>query len=502
MGNDTAQTYKITDPASVLPAAMRGAWIARLSRRGLIWPPLLMLLAIAIAPHLGVVVQLKWVLWLSFGIVALSLDLVWGKAGVFSFGQNALFGIGAYAYAITALNVFPVTQETGSALIMAALAAALFAALLGYAMFYGRVGDVYLAIVTLAVTLVLYTVMSSTAGPEYQIGNAQLGGFNGMPSLPSISLGWPGAEGNAEFDTGALFSFAVCLTGFLYIVVRFLVSGRFGAILAGLRENETRMELLGYDIRLHKLLAFVLGGAIAGLGGGLFAAWGTFINPSVFGLNQAALVVIWVMVGGRGSLGGAFLGVILVQWMSDEANNLLNEQTPLILGALLILVVLVFPGGLVPMLQKLARPLALLLPRVLAASLGLIPDSRNAAVLLSAGGAAAAGGDSADPTARAGHITAHEVAKNFGGLSVLRGVTLGFRGPGLQAVIAANGAGKCTFFGVLTGRHTASIGRVDLNGSDVSRLPPFRRARSKFTERSTASVSAAAMLILQQLFQS
>lgn len=473
MDNDTAQAYKIANLPPALPAAIRSAWITQLSKRGLIWAPLLMLLAIAVAPYLGTAVQLKWVLWLSFGIVALSLDLVWGKAGIFSFGQNALFGIGAYAYAITALNVFPITLETGSALIVAALVSALFAGLLGYAMFYGRVGDVYLAIVTLAVTLVLYTVMSSTAGPEYQIGEAQLGGFNGIPSLPSISLGWPGAEGNSEFGTRALFSFAVCLAGFLYIAVRFLVSGRFGAILAGLRENETRMELLGYDTRLYKLLAFVLGGAIAGLGGGLFAAWGTFVNPSVFGLSQAALVVIWVMVGGRGTLGGAFLGVILVQWMSDEANNVLNGQTPLILGAVLILVVLVFPGGLAPVLKMLARPLALLLPRPVAAGLGLIAESRNSASLLSV----AAGDDFARPAARAGHMTAHEVVKNFGGLSVLRGVTLGFTGPGIHAVIGANGAGKSTLFGVLTGRLAASDGRIDLDGVDVTRLPPFRRAR-------------------------
>jgi len=473
MNNDVAKAYKVSSVAPTLQLGVRGAWMARLSRRGLIWAPLLMVLAIAAAPQLSAAVQLKWVLWLSFGIVALSLDLVWGKAGIFSFGQNALFGIGAYAYAVTALNVFPITQETGSALIVAAVTAALVAALLGYAMFYGRVGDVYLAIVTLAVTLVLYTIMSSTAGPEYQIGEAQLGGFNGMPSLPSISLGWPGAEGNAEFGTGALFNFAVCLAGLLYVGVRFLVSGRFGAILAGLRENETRMELLGYDTRLYKLIAFVLGGAIAGLGGGLFAAWGTFVNPSLFGLSQAALVVIWVMVGGRGTLGGAFLGVVLVQWMSDEANNILNGQTPLILGAVLILVVLVFPGGLAPVLQKLARLAQSVLPRSLAVSLGFAGDPRTSQMVLSGLPAGASG----LAAGRAGHFTVHEIAKNFGGLSVLRGVTLDFDGPRIHAVIGANGAGKSTLFGVLTGRLAASAGHVELDGADVTRQPPFRRAR-------------------------
>lgn len=470
---NTAQAFNVTE--TELPVVMRRSWMTRLSKRGLVWPILTIALAIAIAPYLSTGAQLKWVLWLSFGIVALSLDVVWGKAGIFSFGQNALFGIGAYAYAITALNLFPITHETGSALIVAALAAAVFAAFLGYIMFYGRVGDVYLAIVTLAVTLVLYTVMSSTAGPEYQIGEAQLGGFNGIPSLPSIAIGWPGSESNSEFNSGQLFSFAVCLAGFLYIAVRFLVSGRFGSILVGLRENETRMELLGYDTRLYKLIAFILGGIVAGLGGGLFAAWGTFVNPSVFSMNQAALVVIWVMVGGRGSLSGAFLGVVLVQWISDEANNLMDAQTPLILGALLILVVLVFPTGLSPMVQRLTRYISKLLPRALATGLGLVVELQNTpgAELATNIGR----NERSHTNPGGGHMSAHEVVKNFGGLSVLRGVTLSFKGPGIHAVIGANGAGKSTFFAVLTGRISASSGSVDLNGANVSHLPPFQRAR-------------------------
>ena len=108
-------------------------WLRAAAKRGLVWPILVAALVVVAAPHLSAALQLKSVLWISFGIAALSLDLVWGKAGIFSFGQNALFGIGAYAYAVTAINVFPVTHETGTALIVAVAASAAFAGVMGYA---------------------------------------------------------------------------------------------------------------------------------------------------------------------------------------------------------------------------------------------------------------------------------------------------------------------------------------------------------------------------------
>ena len=455
-------------------------WLGRASKYGLVWAPLVVAAAILIGPHLSTATQLKWVLWLSFGIVALSLDFVWGKAGIFSFGQNALFGIGGYAYAVVALNLFPLTFETGSALIAAAIVAAAFAALLGYVMFYGQVGDVYLAIVTLAVTLVLYTIMQSTAGPEYRIGEALLGGFNGMPSLPTVTLGLPGREDNAELSIGGLLTFAICLSGGIYVLVRALVNSRFGQILGGLKENEARMELLGYDVRLYKLLAFTIGGAIAGVGGGLFAAWGTFINPVVFSLGQAALVVIWVMVGGRGSLVGAFLGVVVVQWISDEANLIVEQQTPLILGVMLVTVVLAFPDGLVPGLRKAA---SYVWRRISKAGVPLAEGTATHGTLtrpskwVSPGGAAIHEGTTSANRREAGHLAAFEVKKQFGGLRVLEGVTLDFTGPGVHSIIGPNGAGKSTFFGALTGRHKVQEGRVELNGKSVTDLPPFRRAR-------------------------
>jgi branched-chain amino acid transport system permease protein len=440
-----------------------GRWTQVAVRRGFLWPTIAVVAVLLLSPLLSTSTELKWTLWLAFGILAMSLTLVWGISGIFSFGQNAFFGVGGYAFAVAAFNIYPATGETLSALLIAACVAALFTALLGYVTFYGRVGDVYLAIVTLAVTLILYTVMSSTAGPEYRIGKAYLGGFNGMPSVPGIAFG------TGELGYGGLFAFAVCLAGALYIFARFLLTGRYGEILAGIRENETRMELLGYNVRFHKLGIFVIGGAIAGIGGGLFTAWGTFINPSVFSLQQAALVVIWVMVGGRGSLMGAFVGVAVVQWISDQADKIVAQQTPLILGILLLAMVLAFPGGIVPAISRWfnrarkdgkrkrdavnAAPTQVPSPETK-------PENENGGVPLPGG-----------------RISTHHVGKRFGGSVALDDVTLEFGQHSIHAVVGPNGAGKSTLFGLISGRHKVTQGRVELNGLDVTRMPTHQRAR-------------------------
>ncbi|MFB9981368.1 ATP-binding cassette domain-containing protein [Mesorhizobium kowhaii] len=422
-------------------------------------------IAILIFMNFSLADQLKWTLWVSFGIVALSLSFIWGKAGIFSFGQNALFGIGAYGYAIVSLNVFPYTGETLSALILAAAAAAVFAAALGYFMFYGRVGDVYLSVLTLAVTLILYTVVSSTAGPEYRIGEATLGGFNGMPGLPTLAFWIPGL-GSVELQIQGLLVFAVILAAVLYVAASYAADSRLGEILSGVRENETRMELLGYDVRFWKWLAFVIGGAIAGIGGGLFAAWGTFTNPSVFGLTQAAMVIIWVMIGGRTSLFGAFVGVVIVQWIADQADQVVAEQTPLILGLMLILSLFLLPSGVVPTVSRWLKS------KIPATNATLIAEADKD---LHAGQMADTA--LADHRPERGVIVAQNLAKSFGGLSVLRGVDLTFDSAPVYAIIGPNGAGKSTFFNVLTGRVTDSEGCVTLNGTDVTRMPAFERAR-------------------------
>ena len=299
------------------------------------------------------VVQLT--VFLIYGMLALSLDLIWGIAGILSFGQAALFGIGGYVYGIVAIN-------TGLPLLglLAGIAGpALVAAVLGYVSFYGRVAPMFFAVITLIVALILYQVMGSTADPRYAIGAARLGGYNGMTMHPDAGLAscrpWPARRSARArlfyFVGGLLLGRAVfCIA---------LTRSSFGRILQAIRENEQRAELLGYDIRWRKTAIFTISAAIAGLAGGLFAAWGNFINPEVFSLPQAALVVIWVLVGGRGTLYGAVLGAVVVQFLSSYLGPRRRPTRRCCSVLSLVIIVLFFKDGLAPaLLARPCRPLA------------------------------------------------------------------------------------------------------------------------------------------------
>jgi branched-chain amino acid transport system permease protein len=292
-------------------------------------------------PHvLSLFQTVQLTVFIIFALLALSLDFIWGVAGILSFGQAALFGIGGYVYGVVGidLGMTPLGLASGMA------GAAVVAALVGYVAFYGRVGPMYLAVVTLTVTLILYQLMGSTADPKYAIGEARLGGYNGMTNIPSLAL-TGGTLGPVEY-----FYVVAALLYLALLSCVALTRSSFGRALQGIRENEPRMELLGYDVRWRKLLAFVISAALAGLAGGLFASWGNFINPEVFSLPQAALVVIWVLVGGRGTLWGAVVGTVVVQYLTGLLGGAGSTYTAVALGSVLVVFVLLFPRGLTPAL--------------------------------------------------------------------------------------------------------------------------------------------------------
>ena len=294
--------------------------------------------------------------YMIMAVLALSLALVWGFGGILCFGQSAFFGLGAYTYAIAMINI----GESTAPLILSILVPAAFAALLGYFMFYGRISDVYLGVITLTVTLILFNSINSTAGPEFHIGSAKLGGFNGIPGIPSLNVpffkDWQiDLEGMFYLSTGSL-----VLT---YFGLRALLASRFGRTIVGIRENELRAQLLGYDPRAYKLATFTIGAALAGYAGCLFANWGSFVSPTIFGLAQSAQIIIWVIVGGRGTLIGPILGCVGIQWVTaalganapsgDAGWQALLGNVPLVLGAVLIAFVLLVPKGLVPTIGEL-----------------------------------------------------------------------------------------------------------------------------------------------------
>jgi len=288
---------------------------------------------------------LQWMVYVIFAILALSLAFIWGYGGILSFGHAVFFGIGAYTYAIAAINM----GETTVAFLLSLVIPALFAALIGYFMFWGRISDVYLGAITLSVTLIFFKVMNSTAGPEWKIGKAALGGFNGIPSVPTLNVpGFP----DWTLSTPQMFGLCVFLLALIYVGLRFLIASDFGRIILSIRENETRAELLGYDARKYKLATFVIGGAIAGLAGSLFAMWGNYTSPTVFALSQSVQIIIWVVIGGVGTLSGSVLGCFLIQWLTNYLTQINIVNKDVVLGVLLTAVVLLIPSGVVPTVQK------------------------------------------------------------------------------------------------------------------------------------------------------
>src|SRR5690606_19338530 len=295
--------------------------------------------------------------WVINGLLALSLSLVWGQGGILSFGQTAFYGAGAYMYGVLAINLAPWTG--GNTLIWAFVAAVLggglLAAALGYFLFYGEVGDVQTTVVTVAATLIMFTV---AIGLQFRVGDAFVGGDNGMIGIPPLAVGW--GDDPLYLMPRGLFNATVLIAALMYIVVKGLMARPFGLIVNAVRINPLRTSLLGYDVRRYRFLVFTLGGAIAGLAGALYAAWGGFVSPAVFGLHDAARVVTWVLVGGKGSLAGAFVGALGVEsftyWLSG---GVAGGQTTLVLGSALIVAVLSLPGGVTGVIHTVRSGLRL-----------------------------------------------------------------------------------------------------------------------------------------------
>ena len=305
--------------------------------KSMVTPMLLSIPVIVIAPS---VMQPYALAQLSiFALLALSLGLIWGYGGILCFGQGAFFGIGAYSYVILVTNL----SLPWTSLILAVFCTMLVAGCLGLMMFYGRLGDVYLAVVTLVFTLILNRFMNATAGPEYHIGSARLGGFNGIPGFDTLQLFWS----ELMFIPDILF-FYICF-GFLiiaWIFCRWLLKTQFGRVMVAIRENERKVEFAGYDTRLHKTITFAIGGGLAGIAGVLYANWAGIVTPGLFSLTQSAEIIIWTIVGGLGTLIGPIVGAVLLMLLK----LLLGYQTVVdnyfLLGVLLILAVLWFPNGI------------------------------------------------------------------------------------------------------------------------------------------------------------
>lgn len=305
-------------------------------------------IGIALAPgYLEIFTLMQVTLFAAMAVLSLSLAFIWGYGGILSFGQTAFFGLGGYTYAITAINF----QDSTQGILLAIFIPGVFAAILGYFVFYGRISDVYLGVITLTVTLILFNVINSTSGDEYHIGTALLGGFNGIPAVPTFNMPFdpqsPLSPEASWWTTGSILLI-------IYLGLRLLLASPFGRVVVAVRENETRASLLGYDPRMIRLITFIIGGAVAGLAGALYVNWGAFVGPTIFSLSLSAEIIIWITIGGLGTLLGPVLGCFLIQYIVASIGSQQTFNSNLVLGAVLIVFVLLLPKGLVPTIRDLA----------------------------------------------------------------------------------------------------------------------------------------------------
>ncbi|WP_315738171.1 branched-chain amino acid ABC transporter permease [Bradyrhizobium sp. SZCCHNR1093] len=311
----------------------------------------LAIVAIAIVPSvIELFALMQLTLFAAMSVLALSLAFIWGYGGILSFGQTAFFGLGGYAYAIAAINF----QDSTPAILLAIVIPALFAAILGYFIFFGRISDVYLGVITLTVTLILFNSVNSTSGDAYKIGKALLGGFNGMPAVPTFNM--PFDPSTVLSPEQSWWTTAYVLLG-VFLLLRLLLALPAGRVIVAVRENEVRASLLGYDPRLVKCLTFILGGAIAGLAGALYVNWGAFVSPTIFSLSLSAEIIIWITVGGLGTLLGPIIGCVVIEYIVAYigSQQLLNSN--LVLGGVLVIFVLLLPKGMVPTARDLVMRL-------------------------------------------------------------------------------------------------------------------------------------------------
>jgi urea transport system permease protein len=305
--------------------------------------------------------------FLTYAILALGLDLLWGYAGVLSLGHGVFFGLGAYAMGMhlmleigtqsvyqNALPDFMVWnqvktlplfwrpfQSAAFTLIAIIAVPALVATAFGFLAFRSRIRGVYFSIITQALALSAWLVFNRN--------EMNLGGTNGLADFKTV-FGF--RLNQASTQRGLYIATALALVG-SYVLCRWITRTRAGKVLVAIRDSETRVLFSGYAPANYKLFVFVVSAALAGVSGALYAPQVGIITPAKMGVLPSIEMVVWVAAGGRGTLVGAVLGAFGVNWMQSWLTTSYPDVWLLFLGALFMGVVLFFPDGVLGAIGRL-----------------------------------------------------------------------------------------------------------------------------------------------------
>ena len=305
--------------------------------------------------------------YLCYALLALSLDLIWGYAGILSLGHGAFFALGGYCMGMYLMRQIGTRGVYGNPLlpdfmvflnwkelpwfwwgfdhfayaaVMVVLVPGLLALVFGWLAFRSRVTGVYLSIITQAMT---YALMLA-----FFRNDMGFGGNNGMTDYKDI-LGWDVHQPSTRLG---LYLASVAALGLGYLLCRFITTSKLGRVLLALRDAESRVRFLGYSVTNAKLLVFTLSAVLAGVAGALYVPQVGIINPSEFSPGNSIEIAIWVSVGGRGTLSGAIVGAVLVNLAKTWLTSAAPEIWLFFLGALFVLSTLVFPRGIVGLLRN------------------------------------------------------------------------------------------------------------------------------------------------------
>ena len=288
---------------------------------------------------------------LVYIIFAISLDLLWGYTGLMSMGHAVLFGSGGYIIALsyTFIKGLPwYMQQAGleriptlfqpllspaAAFVLALLIPGLIAAFLGTFIFNSKISGVFFSLITLALAQIFELFVTNQ--------HVYTNGSNGLGGLERSLLG------SGPISLNSLYYILLGTVLLTYFFCIWLTNTRFGTVLQAIRENEARLTFLGYKPNRFKIAVYIISGVLAGLAGVLYIPTNGFISPTEVGLTLSTLLLVWVAIGGKGSLTGAIVGTILINWAQTLLSEQISDYWMLIMGIVVLVFVFFLPTGLI-----------------------------------------------------------------------------------------------------------------------------------------------------------
>lgn len=373
-----------------------------------------------------------------FSIVAVTVDVLWGYTGYLTFGQSAFFGLGAYAAGLVfthgGFSAGYVVLALGAAIVVTGAVGGL----LGWLSFYRGASPFFATVMSLVLPIVLSQLLLS--------GGQWTGSSSGLTGYPTLDLSlqaWYWIAGAALLMVATLAWLFVRSDG--------------GRVLAAIRDNESRGAYLGINTSFVKIILLAATAVIAGLAGFGYGSFSGVVAPELTGFVLGTQLIIWVALGGRGTLWGPVIGALLINVGTAYLSSSMPFAWQLILGAAFVIVIVLVPQGLVPLLLK---PFSRLTGN------DAEPELVERAVRVRG-----------EPLAPEPALQMRGVAKHFGSLKVLQGIDLHASGGELVGLIGPNGAGKTTLMRCMSDGVERSAGSVILCGNDLRQLAPDRGVR-------------------------